>query len=89
MSSISNLPYGKIIDYWYEKLKNHRHRNRFLITKFFETLTFKYFSSTHYPAKKRFFLPKARVQHIPEKPNVCLVIPVYAFVDDFYTFEVS
>ena len=41
MSSLSNLPYGKILDYWFVKLKGSPYRFKFIITKTVEIFAFK------------------------------------------------
>jgi len=78
MSSISNLPYGKILDYWYENLKGHKHRNRFLLTKFIEAFTFKSTSKNVNEKHKFIPFPSGRSHNLPIKPKMALVIPVYA-----------
>ncbi|MCR9290643.1 MAG: glycosyltransferase [Bacteroidetes bacterium] len=78
MSSISNLPYGKILDYWYENLKGHKHRNKFLLTKFIEAFTFNS-NSKKLKAKYKFTpFPIGGKNQLPIKPKMALVIPVYA-----------
>jgi len=78
MSSISNLPYGKILDYWYENLKGHKDRNKFLLTKFFEVFTFK---SKNLPTSKDPVFadfPIAKKHNLPIKPKIGIVVPIYA-----------
>lgn len=78
MSSISNLPYGKILDYWYENLKGHKDRNKFLLTKFIEAFTFKSSSKNTNLDYKYVPFPKGKKHNLPIKPKIALVIPVYA-----------
>jgi len=78
MSSISNLPYGKILDYWYENLKGHKHRNKFLLTKFIEAFTFKSSSNNTNLEYEFVPFPLGKKHNLPIKPKIALVIPVYA-----------
>jgi len=78
MSSIANLPYGKVLDYWYENLKGHKHRCKFLMTKFIEVFTFK---SKNISTNKSFdFIdfPKGKEHDLPIKPKIGIVVPIYA-----------
>ncbi len=81
MSSISNLPYGKILDYWYEKLKGHKHKNKFLLTKFIEAFTFKSISISTNLENEFVPFPIGRKHNLPIKPKIALVIPVHAKSD--------
>lgn len=78
MSSISNLPYGKILDYWYENLKGHKDRNKFLLTKFIEAFTFKSSSKNTNLDYEYVPFPKGKKHNLPIKPKIALVIPIYA-----------
>jgi len=79
MSSLSNLPYGKILDYWYEKLKKKPYRNKFLMSKIIEIYAFK---RNSYNTKQ---LPKLSYEKFPEqienkisvKNKLAIVVPVY------------
>jgi len=79
MSSLSNLPYGKILDYWYEKLKKKSYRNKFLMSKVLEIYAFK---RNSYNTKQ---LSKLSYKKIPEQmentvslnSKLAIVIPVY------------
>ncbi|MEO1263503.1 MAG: glycosyltransferase [Bacteroidota bacterium] len=77
MSSIANLPYGKILDYWYENLKGHKDRNKFLITKLVEAFAFR--SPAYAIKEKAVFVdfPKGRKHELPIKPTIGIVIPIY------------
>ncbi len=77
MSSLSNLPYGKILDYWYENLKGHKDRNKFLLTKFIEAFTFKSSLKNSNVDYKYVPFPKGKKHNLPIKPKIALVIPVY------------
>ncbi len=79
MSSISNLPYGKVLDYWYEKLRHHPFRNKFLLTKLLEVIVFKFYgaSKSSSPIFEEVPLPQRQRQSIPENPTFSLVIPVF------------
>jgi GT2 family glycosyltransferase len=78
MSSLSNVPYGKILDYWYEKLLHNPHRMKFLLTKIVEIIVFKRRKSKqnnkifHYVD----FLQPIK-NNISESPVVSIVVPVY------------
>jgi glycosyltransferase involved in cell wall biosynthesis len=77
MSSLSNLPYGKILDYWYEKLKDKPYRYKFLLTKTVEVFTFKSHSGNG--SKKHNYLdfPTPRKNEIPDNPKVSIVIATF------------
>jgi len=77
MSSLSNLPYGKILDYWFEKLKGRPYRFKFLITKTVEVFTFKS-QSGRYNNKFQFVnFPKPLKNNILKNANISIVIPTY------------
>jgi len=80
MSSLSNLPYGKVLDYWYEKLAGHPRRYRFILTKCFELMSFKRTSeNSPNTLNSRKPLPFKWVPNaVPNRPKVALVVPVYA-----------
>ena len=77
MSSLSNLPYGKILDYWYEKLSGSKKRIPFLLTKTVEVFSFK----SKAPRNKSIhqFVPFSNQveNNIPENPILSIVIPCF------------
>lgn len=77
MSSLSSLPYGKILDYWYEKLKGKPYRYKFLLTKTVEVFTFK--SHSGYGSNKHnyFDFPSSIKNTVPNNPKVSIVIATY------------
>ena len=80
MSSISNFPYGKVLDYWYEKLRGYPFRNRFLLTKLLETAIFKFYGSNKLTLgtfDEPILPPKSKTQKISESPRISLVVPVF------------
>jgi len=79
MSSLSNLPYGKIIDYWYEKLKKKPYRNKFLMSKVLEIYSFKKNSFDTRKLSKLSYksFPKQEENNISYKSKISLVVPVY------------
>lgn len=78
MSSLSNLPYGKILDYWYEKLSGKKNRYPFLLTKTLEVVSFK----SEAPKLKQCHTYTPFENHlenqIPENPVLSIVIPCFA-----------
>jgi GT2 family glycosyltransferase len=79
MSSLSNLPYGKILNYWFEKLSGNKYRTMFLLTKCVEFSAFNNKNS-----KKEIIanidyveFPDAEENNIPENPIVSIVIPAF------------
>jgi glycosyltransferase involved in cell wall biosynthesis len=77
MSSLSNLPYGKILDYWYEKLKGKPYRYKFLLTKTVEIFTFKSHSGNGSNKHNYFDFPKPIKNDVPDNPKVSIVIATY------------
>ncbi|GAB4323234.1 MAG: hypothetical protein Kow00127_15890 [Bacteroidales bacterium] len=77
MSSLSNLPYGKILDYWYEKLKGKPYRHKFLLTKTIEFFTFKSHSENGSHKHNYFDFPAPIKNYVPENPKVSIVIATY------------
>jgi glycosyltransferase involved in cell wall biosynthesis len=77
MSSLSNLPYGKILDYWYEKLKGKPYRYKFLLTKTIEIFTFKSHSGNGSNKNNYFDFPAPIKNIVPDNPKVSIVIPTY------------
>ena len=75
MSSLSNLPYGKILDYWYEKLKGKPYRYRFLLTKTIEVFTFKSHGSNRSKKHNYFDFPVPIQNTIPNNPKISIVVP--------------
>lgn len=77
MSSLSNLPYGKILDYWYEKLKHRPEVCKFLALKVIEINAFK----TRSEKLKKLNLYQAFQQpkenNIDKNLEVSIVIPGY------------
>ena len=69
MSSLSNLPYGKILDYWYEKIAGKSYRFKFIITKIFEVYTFKSVNKKCYKNQNYFDFPEPVKNTIPENQN--------------------
>lgn len=77
MSSLSNLPYGKTLDYWYEKLSGNRHRIKFIATKILEIYIFKSHSDRHSNKYDYIEFPEAKRNVIPDNPIISIVIPAY------------
>jgi glycosyltransferase involved in cell wall biosynthesis len=78
MSSLSNIPYGKIIDYWYEKLSQNPYRKKFLLTKYVEILAFKQNSSKKNDKIYKYVdFPQPIANNISQNPIVSIVIPTY------------
>ena len=77
MSSISHLPYGKILDYWHEKLSGKPYRFKFLLTKTIEVFTFKSHSGKDNRMHSYSEFPTPRKNTVPGQPKVSVVIPVY------------
>lgn len=77
MSSLSNLPYGKILDYWYGKLKGKPYRYKFLLTKTVEVFTFKSQSGSGCNKHNYFDFPAPRKNAVPDNPKVSIVIATY------------
>lgn len=77
MSSLSNLPYGKILDYWYEKLKGKPYRYKFLLTKTVEIFTFKSHSGNGSNKHNYFDFPTPIKNAVPDNPRVSIVVPTY------------
>lgn len=80
MSSLSNLPYGQALDYWYEKLAGHPKRYRFILTKFLELMSFKSSSdnSVDRLPPLESLQSKWLTNSVPNSPKVGLVVPIYA-----------
>jgi GT2 family glycosyltransferase len=78
MSSLSNVPYGKILDYWYEKLYHTPYRNRFLLTKIVEVIAFKrYINKTNSKIHEYVDFRSPITNAIPENPIISIVVPTY------------
>lgn len=77
MSSLSNLPYGKILDYWYEKLAGKSYRFKFIITKIFEVYTFKSVNKKCYKNQNYLDFPEPVKNTISGNPKLSIVIPVF------------
>ncbi|MBS1636826.1 MAG: glycosyltransferase [Bacteroidetes bacterium] len=77
MSSLSNLPYGKILDYWYERLDGHKHRRKFILTKLIEVFTFKSQSGKARESGNFIEFPEPIYNKVPEHPVIVVVAPVY------------
>jgi glycosyltransferase involved in cell wall biosynthesis len=77
MSTLSNVPYEKILDYWSDRLASSRYREEFIATKALEIRAFKtgargdgkIYSFTEFPQ----VIPNT----IPDNPNICVVIPAF------------
>lgn len=79
MSSLSNLPYVKILDYWYEKLKGKPYCYKFLLTKIVEVFTFKSHSgngSNKHNYNYFDFHPPIK-NTIPNNPKISIVVATY------------
>lgn len=77
MSSLSNLPYGKILDYWYEKLAGQPYRYKFLLTKTVEVFAFKSQSGNGSKKHNYFDFPKPKKNSVPKNPKLSIVIPTF------------
>ena len=77
MSSFSNLPYGQILDYWYEKLLGKPYRNKFLLTKTVEVFTFKSHRGKCRNKYDYIEFPVPIKNTVPENPNLSIVIPTF------------
>jgi glycosyltransferase involved in cell wall biosynthesis len=77
MSSLSNLPYGKILDYWYEKLKGKPYRYKFLLTKTLEVFTFKSLCGCNGNKHNYFDFPETKKNALPYNPKVSIVVATY------------
>lgn len=79
MSSLSNLPYGKILDYWFERLSGNKNRTKFLITKCVEFSAFKSQNSEKKVVADVEFreFRDAVENNVPNKPIVSIVIPAF------------
>ncbi|MCI4668944.1 MAG: glycosyltransferase [Bacteroidia bacterium] len=77
MSSLSNLPYGKILDYWYEKLKGNPYRFRFLLTKALEIFIFKSHGGNNSNKHNYFDFPDPTKNVVPSSPKISIVIPTF------------
>lgn len=77
MSSLSNLPYGKILDYWFKKLSGKPYRYKFLLTKTIEVFTFKSHSGNVNNRHNYFEFPIQKTNNVPENPQLNVVIPTF------------
>jgi GT2 family glycosyltransferase len=78
MSSLSNVPYGKILDYWYEKLSHNPHRTKFLLTKVVEIIAFKRHSSKHNDKIYQYVDFSQPIRNdVSENPITSVVVPLY------------
>ena len=77
MSSLSNLPYGKILDYWYEKLENEPYRFKFLLTKTLEIFTFKFNRGYVVNRHNYFDFPTPIENNVPSNPKLSIVVPAF------------
>jgi len=78
MSSLSNIPYGDILNYWHEKLSQKSYKTKFLLTKFIEIIVFKrYCSKQNNKTYKYNCFPQPIKNNIPENPKINIVIPTY------------
>ena len=79
MSSLSNLPYGSILDYWYEKLKNNKHKHKFILTKILEIYSFskeKQELNNLISSEGKIIKSKLK-NNIKSCPKVSVIIPTY------------
>ena len=78
MSSLSNLPYGDIIDYWYTKLNKNKYKWRFILTKYFEIYSFKKFSNVKSSVNvDPVFNEVSAINEIDNDSSIGVVIPAY------------
>jgi GT2 family glycosyltransferase len=78
MSSLSNLPYGRVIEYWYKKLKGKPYHNKFLLTKVLEIYAFKKNHNTGQSHKLVFKeFPKQINNNVSFGSKFSIVVPVY------------
>jgi len=77
MSSLSNLPYCKILDYWYEKLSGTSYSYKFLLTKTIEIFTFRNHSSNVDNRHSYFDFPVQKTNSVPDSPKLSLVVPTF------------
>jgi len=77
MSSLSNFPYGQILDYWYDKLSGNRYRTKFIATKAIEVFTFKNHCSKNSAKFDYIEFPEAKKNNVHNSPIISLVIPAY------------
>lgn len=81
MSSLSNLPYGKILDYWYEKLKGNPYRFKFILTKTIEVFTFKSHGGNGSNRHNYFDFPSPIENVVPKNPKISIVVPTFLTTD--------
>lgn len=81
MSSLSNLPYGKILDYWYEKLQGKPYRYKFLVTKTVEVITFKSHGGNGTNKSNYFDFPTPINNSVPENARLIVVVPAFIRTD--------
>ncbi|RMG80434.1 MAG: glycosyltransferase family 2 protein [Bacteroidetes bacterium] len=77
MSSLSNLPYSKILAYWYKKLSGKPYRYKFLLTKTVEVFTFKSHSGNSSKKQSYFDFPAPKKNSVPDNPKLSIVIPIF------------
>ncbi|WP_163217633.1 glycosyltransferase family 2 protein [Bacteroides sp. 224] len=78
MSSLSNVPYGKILDYWYERLSNNPFQIKFLLTKIIEIIAFKKYSTKQNNNNYQYIdFPLPIANNIPQNPTISIVVPTY------------
>ena len=85
MSSLSNLPYGEILDYWYEKYKGQPDLWKFLMLKYIEVQAFysiKKSKGTSKKSHKIFSYEDMYSVQIPDNPKVGIVVPVFLTSDN-------
>lgn len=81
MSSLSNLPYGKILSYWSKKLSGNPYRYKFLLTKTVEVFTFKSHSGKVSSKQNYSDFPVPIKNSIPKNPKLSVVIPAFIKTD--------
>jgi len=77
MSTLSNVPYERILDYWGNRLTGSKYRERFIATKAVEIRSFK--SEVHGDGKTYVFkeFPEAILNAVPDNPYISIVIPTF------------
>lgn len=80
MSSLSNLPYGKILDYWFERLKGRKNRYKFVFTKAIEIYAFTRKKANVKRTSKnlqRITATKNKDNQIKNSSKIIVVIPAF------------
>jgi len=77
MSTLSNVFIGKTLSFWNEKLKENPNRNKFLITKLFEILTFKGNCGNISCINEYIEFPEPIKNNVTGDTKLCIVIPTF------------